>query len=504
MSRLLWYATVLALAAAIGGYILLGPSDEDIVPDPAEREARAHVEPAPPLTPASIEEEELEYVVAKRVASLEGWRAFLAAHPNGAHAQAARAEVENRLSEGKGSADTTTPAPALADNEQGSGLSQRLEPLASGTQSASAKFEHSLLDNKAAAPSNPERSSNASPDAKAASDPPLAVLSASENAVPPRTEAPVSHDESRDAKAADEPTRPAAPPAETDAVAGAQLAALAPADVCQRDEDRLAQLRSNPSRDEATRFANELACERLRPQVLSLMESLAAAAADASRGAVPEPQAHEDATTASPVGGADVAALKSDETCKHDEDRLARLRSTPSGEEAQRFASELGCEALRPQLRRLMESLGLVAPAPRSADASPSSGSLVRPVCASERAVLDRLRKLPSAEATGIFWRDLKCEGLRPQVRLLMESLNVATDSVNSVAASREVDRNDGAASEPLSPNGADLVACRRETAELNRIRATLNFGDAKRFASAVTCEALKPQAARLLESLSE
>jgi hypothetical protein len=49
-----------------------------------------------------------------------------------------------------------------------------------------------------------------------------------------------------------------------------------------------------------------------------------------------------------------------------------------------------------------------------------------------------------------------------------------------------------------------DLVACRRETAELNRIRATLNLGDAKRFASAVTCEALKLQAARLLESLRE
>ena len=161
--------------------------------------------------------------------------------------------------------------------------------------------------------------------------------------------------------------------------------------------------------------------------------------------------------------------------------------------------------ALLPQLQRLMESLGLVAPGPKSAtNSSPPSGSLLRQVCASERAVLDRLRKVPSAEAVGIFWRDLECEGLRPQVRLLMESLSVAPDPVNSAAASGEVERNEGPASDPLSPSGADTVACRRETAELSRIRATLNLDDAKRFATAVTCEALKPKAMRLLESLRE
>jgi hypothetical protein len=70
MSRLLKYSTVLALAAAIGGgYMVLGPpSDGDIVPDTAQRE---HIEPAPPRTPASIDEE-IDYLVAGRVASLEG------------------------------------------------------------------------------------------------------------------------------------------------------------------------------------------------------------------------------------------------------------------------------------------------------------------------------------------------------------------------------------------------------------------------------------------------
>ena len=38
----------------------------------------------------------------------------------------------------------------------------------------------------------------------------------------------------------------------------------------------------------------------------------------------------------------------------------------------------------------------------------------------------------------------------------------------------------------------------------LNRVRATPDLSDAKRFASGVTCGALKPQVARLLESLGE
>ena len=88
------------------------------------------------------------------------------------------------------------------------------------------------------------------------------------------------------------------------------------------------------------------------------------------------------------MGRANVGALTSDETCKRDEDRLVRLRLSPSGEEAQRFASELSCEALRPQVQRLMESLGLVAPT-----ASAPSGSSPPP----ERPVVDTQMQAPVA-----------------------------------------------------------------------------------------------------------
>ena len=75
MRELLKYAFLLALGAAIGAYIVL--SFEDDAGSPAQRDAvTAHLEPGPPATPASIEEEELEYTVAKRLASLEGWPRF--------------------------------------------------------------------------------------------------------------------------------------------------------------------------------------------------------------------------------------------------------------------------------------------------------------------------------------------------------------------------------------------------------------------------------------------
>ena len=74
--------------------------------------------------------------------------------------------------------------------------------------------------------------------------------------------------------------------------------------------------------------------------------------------------------SAPPSPGVEVAALRPDEICKRDGDRLERLRSSPTGDEAARFANELGCERLRPQLLDLMGSLGYAAPTPPAAEAS--------------------------------------------------------------------------------------------------------------------------------------
>ena len=74
--------------------------------------------------------------------------------------------------------------------------------------------------------------------------------------------------------------------------------------------------------------------------------------------------------SAPPSPGVEIAALTPDEICKRDWDRLERLRSNPTSDEAARFANELGCEKLRPQLLGLMGSLGYAAPTPPAAEVS--------------------------------------------------------------------------------------------------------------------------------------
>ena len=58
---------------------------------PAKREVR--VSPVDPVAAANVDED-LDYRIAQRMKSIEGWRSFLGAHPDSPHAQSARAEVD--------------------------------------------------------------------------------------------------------------------------------------------------------------------------------------------------------------------------------------------------------------------------------------------------------------------------------------------------------------------------------------------------------------------------
>ena len=313
MRRLLIYAFVLALAVGVGSYVVLGPfSLEDLVPLTADRNAA--VIPVEPTSTASIDEE-LDYTVAKQLASVAGWRAFLDAHPSGAYAQSARAEVARRLG-----ASAATPGADSADKGQGYGFSERLASLVSYAHSATAKVEQLLLADEAPASRNSPISAQAPADERGASQPMNPVLSTAEGVVP--ATAAVSHDASQDAKPADDAERSSAPRARTDGAAETQLAVLAPDEICQRDEEHLAQLRAAPSLEEAARFANELGCERLRPQVLSLMESLAPTRAQDVSTATPPGGQVESGTPDPPSSpaGADVVSPAAEETCKRDEE----------------------------------------------------------------------------------------------------------------------------------------------------------------------------------------
>ena len=154
-------------------------------------------------------DEDLDYMIAQRKGSVEGWRSFLAAHGSGVYAQSVREEVEKLLLAGQ------DPAPTAAEVSNGS-----------------------------------------STDAKTGSE----VVGS-------------------------------APPSP-----GVEVAALTPDEICKRDGDRLERLRSSPTSDEAARFTNELGCEKLRPQLLGLMGSLGYAAptppaAEVSNGAPPHTKA---------------------------------------------------------------------------------------------------------------------------------------------------------------------------------------------------------------------
>ena len=418
------------------------------------------------LAGAASVDEELDYMVARRLGSLDGWSAFLAAHANGAYAQSARAEVERLRLARNGSAPPAAEglSGASPDAETGSQGVRPAQP-SPGMEAAA------LAPDAAPAPAAAEVSRGASPNAKPVDEAPLAALPSS----------------------------------------ATEVAALTADEVCKRDGDRLARLRTNFSSDEALRFANELGCEKLWPQLLALMKNPgnavpAPAAAEVPNGASPEAKAASDSArpssgtevSASPSTVADAsnapspgakagsaavdpapatesATLTPDEVCKRDEDRLARFRSNPSSDDALRFASELGCEKLRPQLMALIENLGNTAHPPAAAEvpnaasadakatseatapAAPLAGIVVAAltpdeVCKRDEDRLARLRGDPSKDEAQRFAKELGCEKLRPQLRRLLESLGAAPPTAAAAEAPNGASPDAKVAREAVTP----------------------------------------------------
>jgi uncharacterized caspase-like protein len=145
-----------------------------------------------------------------------------------------------------------------------------------------------------------------------------------------------------------------------------------PEQSCKRDEERLAKLRANPTRDDVVRFARELDCEDLRPQVLRLLESVSPAST-AAVPPVPVPVVQDEKVSGQTEAERQKAERESafrseakpairpkpqEQACEHDAERLNGLRANPTREDVVRFSRELACEELRPQVARLLESLG--------------------------------------------------------------------------------------------------------------------------------------------------
>lgn len=231
---------------------------------------------------ATLVDEDLDYRIAQRIGSLEGWRSFLAAHESGAHAQSARAEAQ--VFAGKAPTQTTAEVSDSVSTE--TKVVSEVAPSAPPSPAA----ENAAL----AAPAQAvgaEVSNSASTDAKASevvpSAPPSQRTEVVALATPAQAPAEVSNGASMDAKVVSEVV-PSAPPSP-----GTEVAALASDEICDRDGDRLERLRSSPTSDEAARFANELRCEKLRPQLVALMESFSYAP-PALAAAPPMPPVRDD------------------------------------------------------------------------------------------------------------------------------------------------------------------------------------------------------------------
>ena len=145
------------------------------------------------------------------------------------------------------------------------------------------------------------------------------------------------------------------------------VAAVEPAPACKQDEARLAKIRANPSLADLAVLERDLGCERLRPQIVRLRESMPKDAIKEAAKDVPKPDhpavaanppvlqsAQSAPAEAKPAQAPPLVQVRS---CDEERATLAKLRASQSREDVVRFERELACEQLRPQVIRLRESM---------------------------------------------------------------------------------------------------------------------------------------------------
>ena len=95
----------------------------------------------------------------------------------------------------------------------------------------------------------------------------------------------------------------------------------------------------------------------------------------------------------------EATSTASNDACKQDEERLARLRTNPSSEEATRFAQELRCEALRPELLALTGELANPPPADSVSTEARGERSAVNDAQPPSQAIADAERRIAALES---------------------------------------------------------------------------------------------------------
>jgi hypothetical protein len=325
----------------------------------------------------------------------------------------------------------------------------------------------------------------------------------------------------------------AAPPASPSPV---EATSATSDDACKQDEDRLAKLRAKPSLDEAMRFESELRCLKLWPQLLAILDSLSHTAESAGvsspNGAAPDTMsAGGAAPPASSSPPMEATSATSDDACKQDEERLAKLQAKPSVDEAIRFERELRCPKLRPQLLTILDGLsraaesagvsspngaapgtmsaGGAAPPASSSPAMEATSATSDDACKHDEDRLAKLQAKPSLDEVIRFEREAKCPKVWPQLLAILKVMRdpAHSDESSGVAASAPV------ADEPPHPTertadaldanvGSDEV-CKPDEERLARLRRSPSSDEAARFAGELSCEKLRPQLLALTGDLA-
>jgi hypothetical protein len=280
----------------------------------------------------------------------------------------------------------------------------------------------------------------------------------------------------------------------------------ATSDACKHDEQRLAELQVKPSLDEAVRLENEMQCLRLQPQVLALLDKLIQA--PQSAGALTPNGARRNTTSATPASEpptSEAASATSVDACNRDEDRLAELQANPTVDKATRLANEFTCIKLVPQLLAILDSLrhaaGAAPPSGPTGAGTISAGEAASPTleppaseatseasddaCKQDEQRMARLRTTPSGEELARFAQELRCETLRPALRALIAASASLPESA-SVSEDAGARRNQTNETLPTPQSAADaerrIAQLESEkgalAAEVSRLRQQASFNE--------------------------
>jgi hypothetical protein len=295
-------------------------------------------------------------------------------------------------------------------------------------------------------------------------------------------------------------------------------------DPCKHDEDRLAELRANPSVDSAVRFDSELKCPRLQPQLPAILKQLSrTGTVAAANQQAPAPDTVSTRAAAPPASlppASEVTSATSDDACKRDQEQLAELQARPSLDEAVRFEDELKCSRLQLQVLALLDSL---SQAPQSAgaptpDGAPPGATSAREAAppASEpapetKSAADALSpsEVPSNATTAGETGPPASEPPTTEANSAAGALSPdgpPPDTVSANAAdtnsTSEATAPPSAASESASAASDD--ACKQDEERLARLRTNLSSEEATRFAQELRCETLRPELLALTGELAK